>query len=94
MEAFGRSTHLIDALDEDASELCRASDTGKILMMKKHVFRPATLEGAVLFKLAQVRRGPIFVTDSFIEMIKASGLTGLTFKRLWPHRIGDEHRWR
>jgi hypothetical protein len=39
-----------------------------------------------MFKLPQSRgRGAFYVTDPFVDLIRASGLTGLEFKRVWPH---------
>ena len=76
-------TRLVDALDESSSQLLRGSDTGEILMIHKHVFRPSGLEQAQLFKLPQVLRGLIYVTDPFVDMIKASGLKGLEFVKVW-----------
>jgi hypothetical protein len=80
-------THFIDALDEDASDVLRATDDQNIvLMIHKHIFRPEKLTGDWMFKLPQSRgRGAIYVTDPFVDLIRASGLTGLEFKRVWPH---------
>jgi hypothetical protein len=84
--------HLVDAFDEDASELMRG-ETGNILMIKKHVFRPEKLKGSLLFKPSQIPHGSVYVTESFADLVKACGLTGLVFKRVWPHQVGDVHRW-
>lgn len=80
-------THFLDALDENASSVLRASDDpNMILMIHRHVFRPDRLTGDWMFKLPQSRgRGPIYVTDPFVNLIRASRLTGLEFKRVWPH---------
>jgi len=80
-------THFVDALDENASDVLRSSDEPSVvLMIHKHVFRPERLTPDWMFKLPQSRgRGPIYVTDPFVNLIKASGLTGLEFKRVWPH---------
>jgi hypothetical protein len=80
-------THFVDALDENASEVLRASDDPDyILLILKHVFRPQKLTSDWAFKLPQSRgRGPFYVTDPFVNMIHASGLTGLCFHRVWPH---------
>jgi hypothetical protein len=80
-------THFVDALDEDASDVLRApDDPGLVLMINKHVFRPERLTADWMFKLPQSRgRGPFYVTDPFVNMIRASGLTRLEFKRVWPH---------
>jgi hypothetical protein len=85
-------TRLVDAFDEDASELFRG-ETGNILMIKRHVFRPGKLKGLLLFKLSTIPHGRIYVTNLFVELIEASGLTGLEFKRVWPHQPGDVHSW-
>lgn len=76
-------TCLIDALDEYKSKILRSSDTKEMLTIQKHVFRPAVLRGAVLFKLPQMVRGLIYVTNHFVELIMSSGLVGLEFVVLW-----------
>jgi hypothetical protein len=80
-------THVVDALDEGASDVLRSSDDPNVvLMIHKHIFQPAKLTADWMFKLPQSRgRGAIYVTDPFVNMIRASGLTGLDFKRVWPH---------
>ncbi len=76
-------TCMIDALDEAKSSVMRSNDPGRLLMIHKYVFRPETLENAVIFRIPQYARGSIFVTTPFVELIKSSGLTGLTFKQIW-----------
>jgi hypothetical protein len=80
-------THFVDALDENASDLLRASaDPAHVLMILKHVFRPEKLTADWMFRLPQSRgRGPFYVTDPFVNLIHTSALTGLEFKRVWPH---------
>lgn len=79
-------THFVDALDEDASDVVRATDDPNIvLMINRHVFQPAKLTADWMFKLPQMHgRGRIYVTDPFVNLICASELTGLEFKRVWP----------
>jgi hypothetical protein len=79
--------HFVDALDEEASEVFRSSEDPKtILLILRHVFRPEKLTGDWMFKLPIARgRGSFYVTDPFVHMINASGLTGLKFKKIWPH---------
>jgi hypothetical protein len=80
-------THFVDALNEHASDVLRSPDEPKVvLMIHKHVFRPEKLTADWMFKLPQSRgRGRFYVTDPFVNLISASGLTGLEFKRVWPH---------
>jgi len=76
-------TRLVDALDEAKTEFLRASKTGRVLSIKRHVFEPDALVGEQLFKLPQTPQGLIYATDAFVEAIKASGLTGLDFRPIW-----------
>lgn len=80
-------THFVDALDEHASSVLRSSDDPSyILMIHRHVFRPERLTADWVFKLPQSSgRGRFYVTDPFVNMIRAFGLTGLEFKKVWPH---------
>ena len=78
-------TRLIDALDEANSQLLRASDTGTILMIQKHAFYSQEVEQPMLFKLPQMVRGLIYVTDPFVELVEESGLKGIEFVQLWPN---------
>jgi hypothetical protein len=78
-------THFVDALDENASDVLRSADDPKVvLMILKHVFQQEKLTADWMFKLPQLR-GAFYVTDPFVDLIRASGLTGLDFKRVWPH---------
>jgi hypothetical protein len=80
-------TNFVDALDKEASEVLRApDDPNVILMIHKHVFRPEKLTTDWMFKLPYARgRSDIYVTDAFVNLIRTSELTGLNFKRVWPH---------
>jgi hypothetical protein len=84
-------THFIDALDERAANILYASDEpGYVVLIHKHVFRPERLTGDWMFKLPQSDgRGAIYVTDPFVNFIRATGLTGLDFRRVWPHSTQD-----
>jgi hypothetical protein len=76
-------TRLVDALDEGDSQVLRATDTGAILMIRRHVFRPQLLGNAHIFKLVQMTWGLIYVTDEFTKIVAASGLAGLGFSPVW-----------
>ena len=80
-------TNVIDALDERASDVLRSSEEPNIvLLIHRHAFRPEKLTDDWMFKLPQSRgRGGIYVTDPFVNLIRTSGLTGLDFRRVWPH---------
>jgi hypothetical protein len=72
----------LDALDEGLADVLRASDTGRILRIRRHAFRSERL-GAEIFKLSQTPRGLIYVTETFVNRVKATTLEGLGFKLVW-----------
>jgi hypothetical protein len=76
-------TSFVDALDEGASLVVRASETGRLLMVRRHAFKAAPLRGAELFKLPQTPRGLIYATESFAERLRESKLVGLELAQLW-----------
>lgn len=75
-------TRLIDALDEQHSQLKQFRD-GSIMDIVDHQFRPERLVGATVFKLPQVARMQVYVTDDFVSRVKAAGLSGFDFRRVW-----------
>ncbi len=73
-------TTIVDALDEDASDLARFS-TGRIMDVHRYVFKPDAISTAI-FKVPQLRPD-IFVTEAFVEKVKNAGLTGFVFDHLY-----------
>lgn len=79
-------TRVLDALDESASDIVRFDD-GSIMTIERHVFRPDAIQGVVdAFKVPRLRASPTYVLESFVDAWQAAGLTGLTFRQLWPPR--------
>ena len=59
------------------------SEPDVLLMIRDPVLRPEKLTDDWMFKLPYARgRGAIFVTDPFVNFIRASGLTGINFRRV------------
>lgn len=69
-------TNLIDALDEEKSEIEYFS-SGKILDIRRAAFDGSLLSDIDIFKLPQTPYGKVFVSERFIERVKDLGLTGL-----------------
>jgi hypothetical protein len=69
---------VVDALDEERSELVRFDD-GAILAVERYEFRAV----APIFKVPQLLRGPLFVSDEFASVLTAAGLTGLELTEVW-----------
>lgn len=76
-------TQILDALDEAASELTRFS-SGRVMLVKRPVFRPEVIAGVDAFKLSSLRVSPTYVSQRVVEQVRSSGLRGLTFRRVWP----------
>lgn len=70
-------TRLVDVLDELKSDLLRASNSGSVLRIRKHQFRPSDLSEEGFFKLHQTPRGLIYASTALAETIATSGLVGL-----------------
>lgn len=75
-------TRLIDALDQDESELERLS-TGRIMAIDRYSFVKSRLMGVNIFKLPQKPLSYPYVTDAFVRRVEESGLKGFEFRLVW-----------
>lgn len=75
-------TGVIDALDENASEVVRFNG-GRILRIDRYVFKPDRIGATRIFKIPNLRVSPTFVAEEFVQRWKSSGLKGLEFRRVW-----------
>lgn len=75
-------TTVLNALDEDASELLRFA-SGRIMDIVTYRFNPGSLEGAIIFRLAQMARRYVYVTDRFVGLADEHNLTGIDFEHIW-----------
>jgi hypothetical protein len=73
---------ILDALDFHTTDLTRLP-SGGIMELISPVFIPNVIEGKALFKIPQMLRSQLFVTDEFVERVSATSLTGLEFRQLW-----------
>ncbi len=72
-------TKLVDALDEEQSEIARFS-SGRIMDIRRYAFVGENLdEGLTIFKLSSTPLLRVFVTTRFVEAVERSGLVGFTF---------------
>ena len=74
-------TRLLDALDEGASTGLRVD--GRIIWIKRHMFRPDVIKGNDIFKIKTLRVSPTFVSQRFVDLWNSAGLKGLEFKQIW-----------
>lgn len=74
-------TNLLNALDEEKSELEKYSD-GSIFIIDEYSYYKDLIKDFPVFKLSNYP-SPMLVTDEFVEKVKSSGLTGFEFKKVW-----------
>jgi hypothetical protein len=77
-------TNVVDALNVEKSEVVYFPSTpGKVMAIDRYTFKLEAVRDQVLFTLPQRPGSNRCVTDRFVDIIKANGLTGFEFKLLW-----------
>jgi hypothetical protein len=76
-------TRVVDALDESRSKLMRFRDSGRVQLIQEYVFWPERVAGLSIFKIPQLIKAFVFVTDPFVERVKGARLTGFDFRKVW-----------
>ncbi len=71
---------LNDALDESRSVIDRFR-SGKILNIRKFVFDKNVVQGVDIFRVPY-RSAPTFVSEKYVEIVKANNLVGIDFMAL------------
>jgi hypothetical protein len=73
---------IVDALDMERSKV-ELFESGRIMDIEKHVFFAERLQGVDAFKLANDRRGPIYLSGRVVGAIHAAQLVGHRFRLVW-----------
>jgi hypothetical protein len=76
------NARILDALDEANSSLMKFPGTNRIMRIKKIAFVASKVEGIDLFRLPH-RASSTYVSERFVERVKAAGLRGLAFNKVW-----------
>jgi hypothetical protein len=84
LELFNATT-VLDALDENRSEIARFDDGG-VLNIERYVFRPEAVGNYPIFKLPY-RASNLYVQAAFIDQIKDMEFCGIGFKLVWSDEI-------
>jgi uncharacterized protein DUF1629 len=77
------TTTVLDALDLARSTVVRFPSTGRIMKVTSHVFRAERLRGVHAFKVPELLRGSVFVTDEVVSAAQAARLGGVGFRLAW-----------
>jgi hypothetical protein len=75
------ATTIVDGLDEERSTVARF-DSGEVLAIERHVFKPNAIGSVEIFKLPG-RASNIYLRESVVRRIGALGLRGLAFDMVW-----------
>jgi hypothetical protein len=76
-------TRVLDALDEERCEVKRFR-SGRIMRVLRYAFRPEAIGEAAVFKVPQMLKSEVYVTDRFADAVRRHGLIGLAWDRkLW-----------
>ncbi|MER8826432.1 hypothetical protein NKH73_10475 [Mesorhizobium sp. M0938] len=84
LELFNATT-VLDALDEDQSEIVRFED-GDILNIERYVFRQEAVGNCPIFKLPY-RASNLYMQAGFIDQVKRMRFCGVGFKLVWSDEI-------
>lgn len=79
-------TRVIDALDEQQSEVVRFPSSGRIMTVNSFAFRRPAVANQAVFKEFRLARSSVFVLDAFVEAVTQARLTGFVFTRIWSDR--------
>ena len=82
VELFVLNARVVDALDEANSSLMKFPGTNRIMRINKVAFVASKIEGIDLFRLPH-RASPTYVSERFVERVKAANLRGLEFHKVW-----------
>lgn len=80
--AIFNPTQVLDALDEQASDVRRFSN-GRVMMVKRYAFRKSVIGASAAFKIPNLRSSPTFFTESLVSAWMAAGIRGVKFEVAW-----------
>jgi hypothetical protein len=73
---------VMDALDEEKSEVQRFQSSNRIMRIVRHSFKADVIKDQDLFRLPY--QGSVtYVSRRFVDAVTAAGLVGLEFHRVW-----------
>jgi hypothetical protein len=75
-------TRLVPALDQSAAQLNRFAD-GNIMWVERYAFHKHIVGKLTIFKIPELARAYVFVTEPFVQRANAAHLTGISFKEVW-----------
>lgn len=87
-ELFGINViNILEAIDYGKSEYLKYGDGKRIMAFKKYVFIDERVVNSNIFKISDMTRGDIFISEAFEERVQKNGLNG--FKNELVYDSGD-----
>ncbi len=84
-------TTVADILDHTQSEIKWFNEKRVMAMfINRYEFQPDKLDGLTIFRLVE-KPSLTYVTNLFVERVRANRLRGFVFHKLWPH-VPDENQ--
>ena len=77
-------TTVVNALDPSHAKVKRFS-SGRVMAVDEFAFIPERLHRLTIFKIPELRRGFVFVTDAFVDRVRAAQLQGFEFQEIWSY---------
>jgi hypothetical protein len=76
-------TNVVDALDEQASDVKYFTSSGRVMAIDRFVFKPEVVKNEWIFKIPQRPGAHNFVTDRFVQVVRDARLRGFGFTKVW-----------
>jgi hypothetical protein len=75
--------NVVEVLDRERSEIKYFKSSGRVMRVVRYAFRGEGLDDAILFKVPELARAPVFGTDRFRELLASLDITGLRLVEVW-----------
>jgi hypothetical protein len=76
-------TTVAHVLDEGASAVTRFTGSGRVMSVERFMFDSVAVQNLHVFRIPQLLRGHMFVTDAFVGAVEANRLTGFNLVPVW-----------
>lgn len=73
---------LLDCVDYEKAEVIRF-DSGDIMLFTRYAFKPESVRNINIFKIVDMPKCNVFVSDEFRNKVLESGLKGFSFEEVW-----------
>lgn len=74
---------VVDALDIGRSDLTMFPNTNRIMAVRRYAFTGDHLDGEGIFRVPQLIKSAVFVTERIVNAVEQSNLKGVGFRLLW-----------